>query len=159
MAREYVLVGKERKYPFMVSNVGLAMMERETGLKLPQLLAMVSLTQEAVKGKKNMVEIAAEMRLGIFEVLSLLYAGLEGHRLKFRTKDTPWTLDEASDVLEDCGGMAGVQEVLNTAMAEFWPKLLGDAVVGGAAPPGKTTTVKRRTSRKRSVSSSKKPSK
>lgn len=153
MAREYVLVGREGKYPYTVTNIGLAMMEKETGLKLPGLLSMISEVQAKQADGANMIEVAAIMKIGLFEVMALMYAGLEGHRLKFRTKETPWTLDEVSDVLDDCGGMAGVQEVMNEALSEFWPKLLGTVEPQRSAPPAKKTRT-RKTSQRRSKSSS-----
>jgi len=145
MSREFVLQGKKEKYPYLVTNLGLAVMERETGLKVPQLLNTIAVIQTKQKEGATIQELAG--RIGLFEVMSLLLAGLEGHRQKFRTRPEAYTLTEVDEILDDCGGMNGVSEVMNNAMAEFWPKLLGAQEPQRSAPPKKTPARRRKTSK------------
>jgi len=69
---------------------------------------------------------------GLKELQTLLWAGLEGARLRQRQPRAPWTMDEVGDLIDRGGGLGG-----------FWPRwaeTLGRAI-GSALPvaePGAT---------------------
>ena len=130
---EYVLKTSKRNYPILITNAGIARMERETGLKLPALLqSTAAIMEQASRGKRRApsgpeLEAIFAQHFGMFEVLALLYAGLEGYRIKYQPGTEPWTVDGASEVMSDSGGMREVGNVVGVALQDYWPKLFGKA--------------------------------
>jgi len=126
---EFVLKGSKGNHPILITHASIMAMERETGLRLTQLFAYIGKAGDAQAEKKKvdrerrMQEMA--MDIGMTEILSLLYAGMEGYRRKFRTRHEPYTIDDAADVLEDCGGIPGVQDPLSRCFAAYWPTAMG----------------------------------
>lgn len=133
---EFVLKGSKRNYPLLITHVSIMAMERETGLRITQLFAYIGAAGEAQSEKKKtdrdrrMQEVALD--IGMTEILSLLYAGMEGYRRKFRTQHDPFTIDDAADALEDCGGIPGVQDPLSRCFASYWPTAMGVTVEDSA---------------------------
>lgn len=129
---EFILKGKTKNYPLHLSHVSVAMMERETGVKFTALFDHVTQAAEAHSIKKKKDRDARlrqlSMEIGLGEILALLFAGLEGYRRKFTTRIDPITLDEAGDVMTDCGGMPGVQYVIADALQAYLPSVTGLAL-------------------------------
>lgn len=126
---EFILKGKSKNYPILLTHVSVAMMERETGVMFTALYAHIGKAAAATTLKKKRDrEIRLEQlsqQIGVGEVLALLYAGLEGFRRTFKTRLDPMTIDEAGDVMTDCGGMPGVQYVIADALAAYLPSVTG----------------------------------
>lgn len=151
---EFVLKGKKRTYPILITHVSIMAMEQETGVKLTQLFQHIGRSGEAqsIKRKsdreKRLEELATT--IGLTEVLSLLYAGMEGFRRKFKTRLEPYTIDDAGDCLEDCGGIPGVQDPLSRCFTAYWPTAMGISIEDSAkkkngAGPGKKSKTSRTT--------------
>lgn len=126
---EFILKGKTKKYPIVLTHVSVALMERETGVMFTALFDHMTQAAEAQALKKKSDR---ELRLhqlskqiGLGEILALLFAGLEGYRRKFKTRLEPITIEEAGDCLTDCGGMPGVQYVIADALAAYLPSVTG----------------------------------
>ena len=156
---QFVLKGQTRNYPILITNLSIMVMEQETGLRLPKLFQHVGRASVAIgtKGKAKAEAIdALAMEVGMTEILALLLAGLEGFRSKFKTRVQPYTLEEASDVLSDCGGIPGVQDPLAACFSAYFPSAMG-VEVGGDAGNGagqkKKAKRKSKTSRRTSKSS------
>ncbi len=157
---EFVLKGRSRNYPILITNLSIMVMERETGLRLTKLFQHVGAASEAIgKAKAADRQAAIEalaLEVGMTEIMALLLAGLEGFRSKFRTRHEPYTLEETSDVLTDCGGIPGVQDGLSACFTAYWPSAMGveiDADSGNGQPgkkkgQQKKSKTSRRTSRK-----------
>ncbi len=143
---EFILKGKSKNYPIHLTHVSIAMMERETGVMFTALFDHITQAAEAQTLKRKKDRDAKlhqlSMQIGLGEILALLFAGLEGYRRKFSTRLDPITLDEAGDVLTDCGGMPGVQYVIADALAAYLPSVtglaLGDRVNGKKKPAVRT---------------------
>jgi hypothetical protein len=126
---EFVLKGKRRNYPILITHVSIMAMEQETGVKLTQLFQHIGKSGDAqsIKRKsereKRLEELATT--IGLTEVLSLMFAGMEGFRRKFKTRLDPYTIDDAGDALEDCGGIPGVQDPLSRCFTAYWPTAMG----------------------------------
>lgn len=131
-APQFVLKGRTKNYPILITNLSIMVMERETGLRLPKLFQHVGQASEAIakKKKKDREAAIAELatQVGMTEILALLLAGLEGFRSKFQTRPEPFTLQEASDVLSDCGGIPGVQDPLAACFSDYFPSAMGVSV-------------------------------
>jgi len=150
---EFVLKGKKRNYPILITHVSIMAMEQETGVKLTQLFQHIGATGEAqsIKRKsdreKRLEQLATT--IGLTEVLSLMFAGMEGFRRKFKTRLDPYTIDDAGDALEDCGGIPGVQDPLSKCFTAYWPTAMGvnldDSAKNGAKSPGKKKSKTSRT--------------
>ncbi len=136
-------------------------MEQETGLRLPKLFEHVGRASVAIskKTKKEREKAIDEMAysVGMTEVLALLLAGLEGFRSKFKTRTLPYTLEETSDILTDCGGIPGVQDPLAACFSAYFPSAMGVSIEGdegnGARPKKKGRAKKSKTSRSTSKGS------
>lgn len=126
---QFVLKGRTKNYPILITNLSIMVMERETGLRLTKLFQHVGAASEAVAKKKasdrQEAMDALALEVGMTEILALLLAGLEGYRSKFRTRPQPYTLEDASDILTDCGGIPGVQDNLAACFTEYWPQAMG----------------------------------
>lgn len=71
------------------------------------------------------------------EVRRLLWAALEGHRLRYRTREAPWTVEEAGEVFTDYGGvLGGVYALLLDAMVAGTRSVAGPPEPKGGAPAG-----------------------
>ena len=158
---QFVLKGQTKNYPILITNLSIMVMERETGLRLTKLFQHVGAASEAIAQKKasdrQEAMDALAMQVGMTEILALLLAGLEGYRSKFRTRPQPYTLEDASDILTDCGGIPGVQDPLAACFTEYWPKAMGvsieDEARNGAKGKKKKAKRKSKTSRRISKSS------
>ena len=74
-------------YPILYSANGLRRLERETGHPTSRIGVLLMTGQ------------------GGFDLLQcVLWAGLEGARLKYLTRPSPYTVDEVGDMLDDLGG-------------------------------------------------------
>lgn len=146
---QFVLKGRERNYPILITNLSIMVMEQETGLRLPKLFQHVGRASVAIgkKGKAKAEAIdALAMEVGMTEILALLLAGLEGFRSKFKTRTSPYTLEEASDCLTDCGGIPGVQDPLAACFSAYFPSAMGVEVDAGNGA-GQKKKAKRKTSK------------
>jgi len=157
---QFVLKGQLRNYPILITNLSIMVMEQETGLRLPKLFEHVGRASVAVskKGKAKAEAIdALAMDIGMTEILALLLAGLEGFRSKFKTRSQPYTLEDASDCLSDCGGIPGVQDPLAACFSAYFPSAMGvsieDDAGNGAGQKKKAKRKKSKTSRSTSKSS------
>ncbi len=156
---QFVLKGQTRNYPILITNLSIMVMEQETGLRLPKLFQHVGRASVAIskKGKAKAEAIdALAMEVGMTEILALLLAGLEGFRSKFKTRVQPYTLEEASDCLSDCGGIPGVQDPLAACFSAYFPSAMGitiDDAGNGAGQKKKGRRKKSKTSRSTSKSS------
>jgi hypothetical protein len=136
-------------------------MEQETGLRLTKLFQHVGRASEAISKKKaaerEQAIDALALEVGMTEILALLLAGLEGFRSKFKTRTLPYTLEETSDILTDCGGIPGVQTPLAECFSAYFPTAMGveiDAPGNGAGKKKKAARKKKsKTSRRTSKSS------
>lgn len=152
---QFVLKGRTRNYPILITNLSIMVMEQETGLRLPKLFEHVGRASVAIskKNKKERAEAIDQMAysVGMTEVMALLLAGLEGFRSKFKTRTQPYTLEETSDVLSDCGGIPGVQDPLAACFSAYFPAAMGVSIEGdegnGAGRKKKRRAKKSKTSR------------
>jgi hypothetical protein len=156
---QFVLKGQSRNYPILITNLSIMVMEQETGLRLPKLFQHVGRASLAI-GKKGKAKAEAiedlAMEVGMTEILALLLAGLEGFRSKFKTRTQPYTLEEASDCLSDCGGIPGVQDPLAACFSAYFPSAMGVSIeddAGNGAGKKKKAKRKSKTSRRTSKSS------
>ena len=154
---EFVLKGRDRNYPILITNLSIMVMERETGLRLTKLFQHVGAASAALSQKKAADRDAAiealAMEVGMTEIMALLLAGLEGFRSKFRTRHEPYTLEETSDILTDCGGIPGVQDGLSACFTAYWPSAMGveiDTNSGNGQPAKKKAPPRSKTSRRTS---------
>src|SRR5262245_28262632 len=88
-----------RPYPIQYTSNALTRLEKETGLSVQVLGTML-----------------VHQRGGLRELQQILWAGLEGARLKHKTRQIAYTLDEVGDLIDEAGGVI-----------EFWD-LEGDNV-------------------------------
>jgi hypothetical protein len=135
-------------------------MEQETGLRLPKLFQHVGRASLAISKKKPADRAQAiddlALEVGMTEILALLLAGLEGFRSKFKTRTLPYTLEEASDILSECGGIPGVQTPLAECFSAYFPSAMGvsiDESGNGTGQKKKGRKKKSKTSRRTSKSS------
>lgn len=156
---QFVLKGETRNYPILITNLSIMVMEQETGLRLPKLFQHVGRASVAIqkkgKAKAEAIEDLA-MEVGMTEILALLLAGLEGFRSKFKTRTLPYTLEEASDILTECGGIPGVQTPLAECFSAYFPSAMGVEVGesgNGTGQKKKGRKKKSKTSRRTSKSS------
>ncbi len=138
---EFILKGQSKRYPILMTHVSISLMERETGVTFTKIFDHAGKAAEVMGSKGSQKDRAIRlnqlsMQIGLREIMALLFAGLEGYRRKFTNRLDPITLDETGDVLTDCGGMPGVQDVLAGAWAAYLPSVTGmsladDRVNGG----------------------------
>jgi len=158
---QFVLKGQTRNYPILITNLSIMVMEQATGLRLPKLFQHVGRASLAIgkktKKEKDAAIDALAMEVGMTEILALLLAGLEGFRSKFKTRTLPYTLEEASDCLSDCGGIPGVQDPLAACFSAYFPSAMGVSIESdegnGAGQKKKAKRKKSKTSRSTSKSS------
>ena len=145
---EFVLKGKSRNYPILITHQSIMAMEQETGVKITNLFAHVgkaselSLLKKKEDRERKLEELA--QTIGLTEIMSLLFAGLEGFRRKFKTALDPCTLDDVDECLTDCGGIPGVQDVLAACFTAYWPTAMGLNLEDGSG-----NNLKKKTSRKK----------
>lgn len=75
----------------------------------------IRFTQNALyRLQKQLGRPLAEIRnsAGPVEIQTMLWAGLEGARLKSRDRKEPFTLDEAGDLIDELGGLAAAAEIV-----------------------------------------------
>jgi hypothetical protein len=75
---------------------------------------------------------------GAVEIQSLLWAGLEGARLKHKDRKEPFTLDEVGDLIDQIGATPAAQVVLD-ALKLAIPSAQGAAEVTDQESPFLTT--------------------
>ncbi|MEE8262757.1 MAG: hypothetical protein V3R83_09875 [Gammaproteobacteria bacterium] len=118
-----------RKIPLEFTNLGCMRMEIASGIKLSAILSTMGELVDASVGptaaKRAAATAAAQTKVGMTEILCLLYAGLEGHRAKAGRRPNEYTLDDASDIMDECGGMAAISAPVGRAFALYMPKLTG----------------------------------
>jgi len=126
---EFVLKGKTKNYPILITHQGIMAMEQECDVKITQLFTHVSEASEIqlIKKKSDRDRRMEELTktIGLTEIMSLLYAGLEGFRRKFKTQIDPITLDDVDRILTDCGGIPGVQQPIADCFTAYWPTAMG----------------------------------
>jgi hypothetical protein len=76
-----------RPYPVMFTSNALFRLEKETGVAT------------AVLGT-----LLLHQRAGLRELQQILWAGLEGARLKYGTRPMPFSVDEVGDLIDEAGG-------------------------------------------------------
>lgn len=118
-----------RKIPLEFTNLGCMRMEVASGIKLSAILSTMGELSDASAGstaaKRAAATAAAQTKIGMTEILCLLFAGLEGHRAKAGRRPNQYTLAEASDIMDECGGMAAIAAPVGKAFALYMPKLTG----------------------------------
>lgn len=77
-----------RPYPLQYTSNALTRLEKETGLAV------------AVLGS-----LLIHQRGGLRELQQILWAGLEGARLKHKTRQIAYTVDEVGDLIDEEGGI------------------------------------------------------
>ena len=136
----------ERKIPIEFTNLGCMRMEQASGLKLPSILITMGQIADAANRKTAIqrAKAAAEAQsgIGITEMLCLLFAGLEGHRAKAGARPDAYTLQEASDIMDECGGMAKISQPVMEAFALYMPKLTGEPLPDAKKKPPKRKAAK-----------------
>ena len=154
---EFVLKGKTKNYPILITHQSIMAMEQECGVKITQLFTHVGEASEIhlLKKKKDRDRRMGELAqtIGLTEIMSLLFAGLEGFRRKFKTQIEPITIDDVDFCLTDCGGIPGVQQPLADCFAAYFPTAMGLNLEDGSGG-GKKKTGRQKKS-KSSQSSSK----
>lgn len=142
-ASKFVLRGK-KNYPILFTPMGIAQVETVTTFRFPTFLSRI---EQAIQAAGNIPadELAVKIgqAIGMYEALCLTLGGLEGYRMKFGSREVPYTLAEAGDIVDECGFMP-CSEVIGKALEDFWPRFFGEDA--GAA---KKTTQKKRAPRKR----------
>ena len=127
---EFILKGQSKRYPILMTHVSISLMERETGVTFTKIFDHASQAAQVMESKGSKKDRATRLnelsiQIGLREIMALLFAGLEGYRRKFTNRLDPITLDETGDVLTDCGGMPGVQDVIAAAWAAYLPSVTG----------------------------------
>lgn len=110
MAEQRDITIGRKTYPILYSANALRRLERETGHPTSRIGLLLITGQ------------------GGFDLLqTVLWAGLEGARLKFLTRPNPYTLDEVGDMLDDLGGPETAWDIeatppspMATAVLEAW---------------------------------------
>ena len=77
--------------------------------------------------------------IGLTEIMSLLYAGLEEYRRKFKTQIEPVSIDDVDRILTDCGGIPGVQQPLADCFSAYFPTAMGLDLEDGSGDGKKKT--------------------
>jgi hypothetical protein len=148
---EFVLKGKNKNYPILITHQSIMAMEQECGVKITNLFTHVSEASEIrlLKKKSDRDRKTAELAqtIGLTEVMSLLFAGLEGYRRKFKTQIDPITLDDVDRVLTDCGGIPGVQQPIADCFTAYWPTAMGLTLEDGSGVGKKKTGTRRKKSK------------
>ncbi len=126
---EFVLKGKTKNYPILITHQSIMAMEQECGVKITQLFTHVGEASEVhlIKKKKDRDRRLGELAqtIGLTEIMSLLFAALEGYRRKFKTQIDPVSIDDVDRVLTDCGGIPGVQQPLADCFSAYFPTAMG----------------------------------
>lgn len=60
-------------------------------------------------------------RFGAIEIQTMLWASLEGARLKSRSRAEPYTLDEAGDLIDALGGLRAAEAIVIDAWRAAFP--------------------------------------
>ena len=148
---EFVLKGKNKNYPILITHQSIMAMEQECGVKITNLFTHVSEASEIrlLKKKADRDRKTADLAqtIGLTEVMSLLFAGLEGYRRKFKTQIDPITLDDVDRVLTDCGGIPGVQQPIADCFTAYWPTAMGLTLEDGSGDGKKKTGNRRKKSK------------
>lgn len=154
---EFILKGKTKNYPILITHQSIMAMEQECGVKITQLFTHVGEASEVnlIKSKRDREKRLEELAqtIGLTEIMSLLFAGLEGFRRKFKTQIEPVTIDDVDRILTDCGGIPGVQQPLTDCFSAYFPTALGLDLEDGSGDGKKKTTRKKKKSSKSSQSS------
>lgn len=147
---EFVLKGKTKNYPILITHQSIMAMEQECGVKITQLFSHVGEAAEMhlLKRKKDRDRKLQELAqtIGLTEIMSLLFAGLEGYRRKFRTQIEPVTIDDVDRILTDCGGIPGVKQPLADCFSAYFPTAMGLNLEDGSGD-GKKKTGRRKKSK------------
>lgn len=101
----YAPIGS-KSLPLCYSHNALFRLQKESG-KSPQLLQMLLIAG----------------RGGPVETTQILWAGLEGGRLKTNGRPVPYTIDEVGDLIDEAGGSEEISEPthpLAIAVLEAW---------------------------------------
>ncbi len=126
---EFVLKGKTKNYPILITHQSIMAMEQECGVIITQLFTHVGEASEVhlIKKKKDRDRRLGELAqtIGLTEIMSLLFAALEGYRRKFKTQIDPVSIDDVDRVLTDCGGIPGVQQPLADCFSAYFPTAMG----------------------------------
>lgn len=145
---EFILKGKAKNYPILITHQSIMAMEIETGIKITQLFSHVGAASEInlIKRKKDRDRKIGELAqtIGLTEIMSLLFAGLEGYRRKFRTQIDPVSMDDVERVLTDCGGIPGVQQPIADCFSAYFPTAMGLNLEDGSGDGKKKTGPKRK---------------
>ena len=148
---EFVLKGKIKNYPILITHQSIMAMEQECKVKITNLFTHVTEASEInlLKSKKDRDRRTAELAqtIGLTEIMSLLFAGLEGYRRKFKTQIDPITLDDVDRVLTDCGGIPGVQQPIADCFTAYWPTVMGLSLEDGSGEGKKKTGNRRKKSK------------
>jgi len=151
---EFVLKGKNKNYPILITHQSIMAMEQECDIKITQLFSQVEKASEInlLKKKKDRDRRTQEFaqQIGLTEVMSLLYAGLEGYRRKFKTQIDPITLDDVDRVLTDCGGIPGVQQPIADCFTAYFPTAMGLTLEDGSGDGKKKTGTRQKKKRSKS---------
>lgn len=148
---EFILKGKTKNYPILITHQSIMAMEQECGVKITQLFTHVGEASEVslIKRKKDREKRMEELAqtIGLTEIMSLLYAGLEGYRRKFKTQIDPVSIDDVDRVLTDCGGIPGVQQPLADCFSAYFPTAMGLDLEENSGGKKKTRLKKKKSSK------------
>jgi hypothetical protein len=135
--------GSGRKYPLLLTNGGLFMMERVLGITLNEFLLLVERgIQGSSAAEKAASQEEATKKMGMGTILGLFFAALEGARLAAQNGKPPWDLHSAGEAMTDCGGYLRVMGLAPQLLADSGI-LQAPSVEGAAAPKKKTVPRKR----------------
>ncbi len=148
---EFILKGKTKNYPILITHQSIMAMEQECGVKITQLFTHVGEASEVglIKRKKDREKRMTELAqtIGLTEIMSLLFAGLEGYRRKFKTQIDPISIDDVDRVLTDCGGLPGVQQPLADCFSAYFPTAMGLDLEENSGGKKKTGRQKKKSSK------------
>lgn len=82
---------EDKTYQILFSSNALFRLQKATGMTIQQLGVLL------VMGNA-----------GFAELQSILWAGLEGARLRNKTRRSEWTIDEVGDLIDEAGGVLAV---------------------------------------------------
>ena len=96
---EFEVAGKT--YGLRFTSNALFKLEEKSGRSVPEMLVAFN-----------------EGRCGVRDIQLMFWAALEGHRLKSKPRSSPYTVEEAGDIIDDAGGFREVADLLTTAITQ-----------------------------------------
>jgi len=118
---------KQKELPLLFTTAGLARLQKETGVRLGDLLRILESRDEIQQmieqgDQAGLARIVLDV-VGVYDVQCLLFAGLEGARLKLRNRFSPYKFDQIADMIDDTGFLPVFSQVM-PAFADSLNKIL-----------------------------------